>query len=138
MKTPQELKAAIDTLLVEDGYVPEGWLVVFLTPVEGTHARDAAVQFARLFKALSSGRRMLVGGDRDPFRPQPHILHRIVVRNAQEKRYDYFFFPEEEVVVSGCWNMTFPILFRRDADIGWLLAAVEGAGMVLLPPEGEE
>lgn len=137
MKTPQQLQAAIDTLLDEGGHVPEGWLVVFLHP-DTADAEEGAARFGRLLKALSTRQRLLVGGERDPFRPRPHILHRIVVRNAREERFDYFFFPEAEVVISGYWDQTFPVIFPREADIGWLVEAVEAAGMVLLPPDGEE
>ena len=138
MKTPQELKAAIDTLLSAEGALPEGWLVVFLAPPEGTAVEAGAQLFGRLFKSLAASRRMLVGGQQDPFRPRPHILHRIVVQNAKEARFDYFFFPEDEVVVSGYWKQTFPVVFPREADIGWLLAAADAAGMNLLPPTGAE
>ena len=136
MKTPQQLKAAIDTLLAEGGHVPEGWLVVFLQP--GTDAvEEGAARFGRLFKALSSSQRMLVGGEQDPFRPRPHILHRIVIRNARAERFDYFFFPEAEVVISGYWDQTFPVLFPRGTEIGWLVEAAAAAEMVLMPPEEE-
>ena len=113
MTSPQDLKAAIDTLLAEGGRVPEGWLVVFLAPAEGTPVEEAATALARLFKALAGKRRLLVGGNEDTFRPRPHILHRIVVKNAREERYDYFFFPDDSVVISGYWGQTFPVLFRR-------------------------
>ena len=139
MKTPQELKAAIDTLLSAEGSLLEGWLVVFLAPPEGSSVEAGAQLFGRLFKSLAASRRMLVGGQQDPFRPRPHILHRIVVQNAKEARFDYFFFPEDEVVVSGYWKQTFPVVFPRESDISWLLKAAETAGMTLLPPsEGEE
>ena len=138
MMTPTELKSAIDTLLSEGGSVPEGWLVVFLTPPEGTPTDAGAQLLGRLFKALASSRRMLIGGQQDPFRPRPHILHRIVVQNAEEARFDYFFFPEDEVVISGYWKQNFPVLFRRDADIGWLVSAVADAGLELLPPGDAE
>ena len=41
-------------------------------------------------------------------------------------------------MASGYWKQTFPIVFPREADIGWLLAAVEAVGMNLLPPSGAE
>ncbi len=138
MKTPEQLQDAIDTLLDEGGSVPDGWLVIFLAPPEGTSPQDAAPMFARMFKALSEKRRLLVGGDQPVFRPRPHILHRIVTRNALEERYDYFFLPDEEVVISGYWGLSFPVLFPREADIDRLIAAATAAGMELLPPEGEE
>jgi len=138
MKTPQELKAAIDTLLSAEGAIPDGWLVVFLAPPDGTSVEEGAQQLGRLFKALAGARRMLVGGQQDPFRPRPHILHRIVVQNAKEARFDYFFFPEDEVVVSGYWKQTFPVLFPRGADIGWLVSAADAVGLTLLPPDGGE
>ncbi len=138
MKTPEQLQDAIDTLLEEDGFLAEGWLVVFLAPPEGTEPAAASLLYARLLKALAKSRKMLVGGDQTIFRPRPHILHRIAIRNALEERYDYFFFPADEVVISGYWGLSFPVMFPREADIGWLVAAVESAGMRLLPPESEE
>ncbi|MFT5680209.1 MAG: hypothetical protein ACI8RZ_001115 [Myxococcota bacterium] len=138
MKTPDQLQDAIDALLTEGGSVPDGWLVVFLAPPRGTSPQDASLLYARLLKGLAKGRKMLVGGDQALFKPRPHILHRIAVRNALEERYDYFFFPEDEVVISGYWDLSFPVLFPRDTDIGWLIAAVDAAGMRLLAPEGEE
>ena len=139
MMTPQLLQDAIDTYLGEDGHVPDGWLVVFLRPATPGSLEESANSFARFFKVLSKSHKMLVGGDRPPYRPRPHILHRVVVKNAREERYDYFFFPEDEVIISGCWDLVFPVMFPRTTEIGWLQEAAAATGMTLLPPEvGDE
>ena len=134
--TPQRLQDAIDTFLQEDGHLPTGWLVVFLHPAQPEPLDAAAARFAAMFAALRKSRTLLVGGEQAPFKPRPHILRRIVVRNAKEQRYDYFFFPSDDVVISGCWDLTFPVMFPDDTPIGWLQEAAEAAGLELLPPEG--